>query len=241
MKRIHSKLSLFVLIFAATIFAADESQPEAGERALNAVESEAALKTLADSFKAHPTIRAKILSEIEDLAGKRTEEGELLLDRGAGHPARVLRTFTKPKPKAWLLDGSSIAECAPSQKKVFVKDLSAAPKMLAHIQAAMIGDIRALESIFTLKIFSKPGANGSTDWRFILDKKPGVSKYVHHRIEARMISGGLFFSEIHYVPDEGDELTEKFLELKDAGALTDADFTLKGSEGLERATERITE
>ena len=230
-----------VILFSAVIVticfsAEDAPAPEAGERALNAQESEVALRGIADAFKAHPAIRAKMTSEIEDLAGKRIEEGELLLFRDDTHPARVLRTFSKPKQKLWLLDGAEISEYVASKKTVFVKDLSAAPKTLKHIQAAMIGDVKALDAIFSIHVFSKPGA-----LRLVLDKKPKVSRYIHRRIEARIAEGGLFFSEIRYIPDEGDELTEKFSELKDAGALSDADFALKGIEGSERKVEKISE
>src|SRR5689334_7981701 len=99
---------LMVAVFAEfAVFAADGSPAaEAGERALSADESEKALHAIAETFKAHPYIRAKMQTEVDDLAGKRAEEGELLLDR----PARMLRRFTKPTPKAWLLDGAQISE-----------------------------------------------------------------------------------------------------------------------------------
>jgi hypothetical protein len=224
------------LLFGAALFAAEEPAPEPGEHALNAAETDAALKRISAIFKTHPTIRAKIRSEIEDLTGKRVEEGTLLLDRTEGQLTRVLRTFANPKPKAWLLNGATISQFVPSKKAVFVKDLSAVPKTLKHIQAAMTGDVKALDEIFTIRIFAKPDT-----WRLVLDKKPAVSKYIHRRIEARLAEHGVFFDSIHYIPDEGDELTETFLDAKDAGKLSDADFVLPGAEGVERKVEKISE
>ena len=231
-----SGVAVLALACFSAFSADDAPAPEPGERALNAKESDAALSGIAEAFKAHPTVRAKIRSEIEDLAGKRVEDGELLLDRSEGSPARVLRTFAKPKQKAWLLNGATISEYVASKKTVFVKDLSAAPKTLKHIQAAMTGDVHALEEIFTIRVFSKPGA-----LRLVLDKKPKVSHYIHRRIEARFTEGGMFFDQIRYIPDEGDEVTETFLELKDAGKLSDADFALQGTDGSERKVEKIAE
>ena len=50
------------------------SAPEAGERALTAEDGDKALRAIAETFKAHPYVRAKIRAEVEDLAGKRVEE-----------------------------------------------------------------------------------------------------------------------------------------------------------------------
>lgn len=236
----HRHCLALTVVLSATLFAADEPQAEPGERALSAAESDTALKRIAATFKAHATIRASIRCEIEDLAGKRIEEGTLLLDRTENRPARILRTFSKPKVKAWLLHGTLISEYVPSKKTVFVKDLSAAPKTIRHIQAALTGDVQALDEIFTIRIFSNLAAN-PVSLRLVLDKKQGVSKYIHRRIEARIIEGGLFFDQIHYIPDEGDELTENFLDTKDAGKLRDADFALPGAEGVDQKFEKITE
>ena len=51
----------------------------------------------------------------------------------------------------------------------------------------------------------------------------------------------MFFDQIHYIPDEGDELTETFSEFKDAGKLSDSDFALQGTEGSERKVDKIAE
>ena len=224
------------LTCAALISAAEEALPEVGEHALTIPETDAAIQRIAAAFKTHPTLRAKIRSEIEDLTGKRVEEGELLLDRTDGQPARVLRTFSKPKPKAWLLNDASVSEFVPSKKMVFVKDLSAVPKTLQNIRAAMTGDVKSLESLFTIRVFARPGA-----WRLVLDKKADVSKYIHRRIEARLADGGFFFTEIRYIPDEGDELTETFSDVRDAGKLSAADFVLPGANGIERKIEKVVE
>ncbi len=231
------------LFFALAALAADDAPtPEPGERELNAGELTKTVAGIANTFKAHPSIRAVIRSEIEDLAGKRVEEGELRMDRANPGAARVLRKFTKPTQKAWLLDGANISEVVPSQKKIFVKDLSGAPKFQKQIQAAMTGDIKALEDMFTVRIFSKPGEAGKpTAFRLVLDKKPGVSRHVHRRIEARIAEGGLFFDEIQYIPDEGDELTEKFLNIEDASKPSDADFALTGTEGFEKKVDVVKE
>lgn len=216
------------------VFCAEEvPSPEAGERALSAEEAEKALRTISETFKAHPYVRAKIRTEVEDLAGKRVEEGELLLDR----PARMLRRFSKPE-KAWLLEGAQISDYVPSQKSVFVKDFSGAPKMLKQIQAAMTGDVKALDSFFAVHVFSKVVEGKPAMLRLVLDKKAGVSRRLHRRIEARVAEGGLFFEQIHYVPDEGDEVLERFLEIKEMAKPADADFALPNV-GIERKVEKV--
>jgi len=229
-------LSLFC-VSIGMIAAAEPPAPEAGERELSAEESEKTLRAMGEAFKAHPYVRAIIKAEVEDLAGKRVEEGELLLER----PARMLRKFTKPAAKAWLLDGAQISEYAPTQKTIFVKDFSNAPKALARIQAAMTGDIKALEPLFAMHIFLKPGGEGKSSLlRVVLDKKTGASRRLHKRIQARIVEGGLFFDEIHYVPDEGDEVTERFSEIKEIAKPSDADFALP-NEWIERKVEKIEE
>jgi len=228
------------IVLTVCIRAAEEPRPELGERILTAAETEAALSAMSVVFKQHETVRATIRSEIEDLAGKRVEDGILLMDRGVTRPVRVLRTFSKPKSKAWLLNGTTISDVSASQKKVFVKDLNAAPNMIKTIQAAMTGDVKALDALFSIRVFSKSVA-GSNVLRLVLDKKPGLSKYVHRQIIARIAEGGLFFSEIRYIPDEGDELTETFSDVVDAGKLSDADFALTGTDGFERKVETISE
>ena len=69
---------LLLLALQVTSAAEDVPKPEPGERALNADEGGKALRGIAETFKAHPSVRAKIRTEVEDLAGKRVEEGELL-------------------------------------------------------------------------------------------------------------------------------------------------------------------
>ena len=103
--RMNLIISAFLLlaVFSLSNFSAE---PAAGERELTAAESETALRGIAETFKAYPNIKAKLVSEIEDLAGKRSEEGEFVLER----PVRVMRKFTKPSTKIWLLDGAFLFE-----------------------------------------------------------------------------------------------------------------------------------
>ena len=124
---------LFVLaVFAlscnltfSSLHAADEPAPSAlpGEALLSPADAEKILHEL-PAFKDPKPIKARIKTEVDDLLGARTDEGDLLLDR----PARVLRRFTKPSLKIWLLDGTQIQEYASRTKTLYVKDFAKAPR-----------------------------------------------------------------------------------------------------------------
>jgi hypothetical protein len=234
---IQPVLIALVLCVSLNRHAADDlpaPAPEPGEKELRGEELDQAFKTLAEIFQQAPAIKAKMTTEVEDLAGKRVEEGELILDR----PARAMRKYLKPSPKIWLLNGAQLEEYLPSQKKIQVKDFSGAPKLLKQIQAAMTGDLKALEPLFTIRIF-RMEQSGSL--RLVLDKKAGTSRRLYQRIQARMTRGGLFFNEIRYIPDEGDEVTERFSEIRAIPKPGDAEFSLPAGADIERSVEKISE
>lgn len=213
----NDKLLLALLTLALSL-AARNTCAESIEKELPPAETESALRALAIRFQSAPAVRAKIVSEIEDLVGKRTEEGEMLIER----PARVLRKFTKPTEKWWLLENGTLSEFARGQKSISVKDLTGAPNLLKQIQGAMTGDLTALAPSYAFKIFeSKDGTQ-----HLVMDRKPATSRRAYKRIEARIAPAAAFFHEIHYIPEEGDEITEKFLDIQTFKKFPDADFAL---------------
>lgn len=228
------KLTLALAVLNLSLIAA-ESLPEPGERELTADETAAALRTIAETFKASPIIQAKIVSELEDLAGKRIEEGEILIER----PARVSRKFSKPKLKFWVLDSALLSEYSDGQKSISVKDLSGVPAILKQIQGAMTGDLTALSPSYTIKIFAPKDITPLKALRVVLDKKPAASRRLYKRIETRISLGEKFFSEVRYIPEEGDEVTEKFTDIKTPEKSPAADFALPA--GIDQKIEKIAE
>ena len=204
------------------------------EEELNGAEAEAAVRDIAATFKDAPRIRAKIVSEIDDIAGTRSEEGVMLLER----PGKLLRRFTKPRQKTWLLNGAELIEYSAGQPTAMVKDFTGAPGLLKQIQGVMSGDFAALEASYAMKIF----AAGSKDkrWlRIVFDKKPGINKHNFKSIVALLGPGFKFFSTIRYIPDEGDTITEHFDDIKIVEQFDSADFELP--KGVERKVEKISE
>ena len=228
---------VFVLCLTIRVRAADSDvpQPLAGETMLAPAEAEKLLAEL-PAFKDPQPIKAHIKTEVADeLMGARVEEGELLLDR----PARVLRKFTKPSVKIWLLDGTLLSEYGAKTKKLYVKDFSQAPRALKLIQAAFTGDLKTLKELFDVCIF-KGSTDGQALYRFVLTRKGGGdSPALYKRIQARLYEKGLFFHEIEYVPESGDRVLERYTEIAAVAKPADKDFVLDLPEDVVRKTEVI--
>jgi hypothetical protein len=206
-----------LLVVCSFAVAGDVLTPEPGEKLLSAEEVAKVLAEL-PALKSTNCLKARIVTECDDLIGKRQEEGELLLDR----PTRVLRKFTKPSFKLWLLDGAQLQEYAPANKVLYVKDFAHAPRKLRLVQAAFTGDVKVLQELFTVSVFKKeqPAA-----YRFVLTKKPGADNPLDYRsIQARATEQGLFFSEIEFLPGEGDRTIERYTDIAVIPRPADKDF-----------------
>ncbi len=231
------KLSLavsFLLLLSPLSYAAETDgppQPLAGETQLTGAELE---KILAEhpAFKDPKPLKAHIKTEVADeLLGARVEEGELLLDR----PARVLRKFTKPSVKIWLLDGAQLSEYGAKTKKLYVKDFSKAPRALKLIQAAFTGDVTALKEVFDVYAFK-----GTSGYRFVLNRKSGGdSPALYKRIQARLEEKGLFFNEIEYLPESGDRVIERYTAIEAVAKPSDKDFALDVPADVDKKVEVI--
>jgi len=220
---------------AVALRAAEEPVPTPldGETLLTTADAEKVLHEL-PAFKNPQPLKARIKTEVDDLLGSRSDEGVLLLDR----PARVLRKFTKPSLKVWLLDGTKIQEYAAKSKMLYVKDFSQAPRALKLIQAAFTGDVKTLKEIFDVYTF-KSSKDGKDMYRFVLNRKTGSSGGIYRRIQARLLGEALFFHEIEYVPDAGDKVIERYLEISAVEKPSDADFALDVPADVTRKNETI--
>lgn len=237
---ILSWLLLLTLVCQNT-FAADSGsppKPETTEVALSSSETEKCLAELAEKFKATPFIKARMVVEIDDLLGTRSEEGEMLLD----HSGRILRKFTKPSLKIMLLNGAQLQEYSASRQTLYVKDFSKASKALKLLRAAATLDVKALEDLFDIQVLRGTHPKGERYCRFILTKKnSGDHPLLYKRIQARILENGLFFDEIEYQPESGDRVVERYLDIQAVPKLQDDDFTLKLPVDVHRKTEMIGE
>jgi hypothetical protein len=199
--------------------------PRKGEALLESADAEKVLAELSVRFKANPYLKAKMISKVDDLMGERTEEGELLLDRNG----RVLRKFTKPDQKIWLLNAGQLSEYVPKlRKEVAVKDFSKAPKKLELVQAAVTMDIRPLKQFFVVSVFRGPvGAETAAQQiRLVLTKNPECKEPLpYKRIEASIAATALLFREIQYIPDQGDTVTEWYSDVQKIEKPTDDAFS----------------
>lgn len=230
-----SLLALNLIATARAASADDPPAPLAGETTLSAAELEKALAEL-PVFKDQRPLKAHIKTEMADeLLGARVEEGELLLDR----PSRVLRKFTKPSLKIWMLDGAQLSEYGAATKKLYVKDFSQAPKALKLIQAAFTGDMKTLKERFDVFAF-KNTAGAEAAYRFVLNRKAGgESPGLYKRIQAKLGEKSLFFSEIEYQPENGDRVVERYSAITAVEKPSDADFKLELPADVERKSEVI--
>ena len=226
---VRSVVACTLLLLACSVaFAADKDVE------LSGAEKQRALTEL-PVFKNKGPITARIICEVDDLLGARKDEGELLLDRSG----RVLRKFTRPSLKIWLLSGSQIQEYAAARKTVYVKDFSQAPNVLKLIQSAFTGDLKGLESMFELQVF-RGGAENAPSYRFVMTRKASVENaQLYKRIELLAHENALFFHQIEYTPESGDKTTERYLDIKAAETISDKDFTLDLPQDIQRKTENI--
>jgi hypothetical protein len=211
-----------LLVLCSFAAAGDVLTPEPGEKLLSAEEVAKVLAEL-PALKSTACLKARIVTEVDDLVGKRQEEGELLLDR----PTRVLRKFTKPSFKLWLLDGAQLQEYAPANKVLYIKDFTHAPRKLRLVQAAFTGDVRVLQELFAVSVFRKGGDSKDqpASYRFVLTKKPGADNPLDYKsIQAKATEQGLFFSEIEFVPGDGDRTVERYTDIAVVPKPADKDF-----------------
>jgi len=235
--RQHVPGLLICAFLCAAAFSAEDPalKPAAGETRLEAVAGDRLLAEIAERFKASPSIKAKIQCELEDLAGKRVEEGELLLDR----PARLMRKFTKPSLKIWVLNESYIQEYLPKRKSLSTIDFGKAPQKLALLQSAVTLDVKALASVFNISIFESD-KSGAKNYRLLLTPKSDTKQPVpYKRIQARIADKALFFHEIEYVPQSGDPTLEKYTEIQAVEKLQEDAFVFEVPQDVKRKTEVV--
>jgi len=206
--------------------AAEGSAPaaEAGETLLSAVEVDKVLAEL-PVFKNQDCIKARIVSQWEDLLGPRKDEGELFLDR----PMRILRKFTKPSLKLWLMEGAQLQEYAPANKVLYIKDFSAAPRKLKLVRAFFSADIKTLSESFDVWVFRHEGERKDQPvcYRFVLMNKPGPEKVLECKsMQARVYENALFFHEIQFVPKRKEESStlERYFDIASVPKPSDQDF-----------------
>jgi hypothetical protein len=222
------------MFLVSHVMAAEQDvKPLAGETLLSAADADKLLTELL-VFKDKSSLKAQIVTEVDDLLGARKEEGELLLDRSG----RVLRKFTKPSLKVWLLDGTQIQEFSANRKMLYIKDFKQAPKALKLIQAAFTGNVKELNELFDLHVFRSSKENQNS-YRFLLLKKANADALLYKRIEAQVLESGLFFHQIEYLPESGDKTVERYLNIAATPMPSDRDFALEVPEGVQRKTELI--
>ncbi|MCY3020816.1 MAG: hypothetical protein NTW87_17505 [Planctomycetota bacterium] len=214
-------LAAAVWLGRAGAAAEDAPAPEAGETLLSAADAEKVIAEMR-AFKATGCIKARIVTEVDDLLGVRKEEGELLLDR----PTRVLRKFTRPAAKFWLLDGSQLQEYAPRKNVLYVKDFTLAPRKLKLIKAAFTGDMKTLQELFKVWVFRRPGGEkGPAAYRFVLTKgDDAASPLDYKRIQARLLENALFFHEFEFLPRDGDRTVERYSDIVAAAKPSEEEF-----------------
>ena len=209
---------------AQTRGAAAENTPaaEAGETLLTAAEVDKVLAEL-PVFKHQGCIKARIVSEGEDLLGPRKDEGELILDR----PTRILRKFTKPSFKFWLMDGAQLQEYAPANKVLYIKDFSAAPRKLKLVRAFFSADIKTLRESFSVWVFRRAGERGGPAGLlpFRAAEQAGAEKlWSCKSMQARVFDNALFFHEIQFVPKEGSATLERYFDIASVPRPSDKEF-----------------
>jgi hypothetical protein len=215
-------LSLLCALPAA-VTAQEKAEP--GEELVKDEAARKALAGITESFQKQPCVRARIVSEREDLVGKRREEGEMVLQR----PDRVLRRFGPPGQavKALRLEGPLLLEYVPREKGVVPRDFGQAPKALALARAALTLDTETLAQYFAIAVFRKPGTEGRpAQWRLVLTRRPEKAELpLAPRIQARLEEGAAFFSEIWKAGEGADDyVVEKYSDLRVEKDLTDRDF-----------------
>lgn len=220
------------VMFAASLLHAESSQPLAGEARLSGGDAEKILAEL-PAFKNPGPLKAKMVAETDDLMGARKDQGEILIDP----PSRVLRNFTKPKPKVWLLNGNVLQEYLPARKTLLTKDFSSAPQALKRIQSAFTGDLKGLRDVFDVAVFK----NAEKDaYRFVLVplKSEGA---MYKRIEAKLEAKALFFHEVTYVPESGDKVVEKYTEIQAVPKPGDDAFKLSVPDDVTVKTDKVSD
>ncbi|HYF49152.1 MAG TPA: outer membrane lipoprotein carrier protein LolA [Planctomycetota bacterium] len=231
---------LFIVIsvsIATCAFSADDPalKAAAGEKQLDGAATDKLLAQIAERFKKSPSIKAKILTEVDDLVGKRSEEGELLLDR----PSRVMRKFTKPSQKIWVLNETYIQEYLPNRKTLYTKDFSKAPQTLSLLQSAVTLDVKALTGLFNIGVFESTKENARS-YRLLLTPKADTKQPVpYKRIQARIGETGLFFHEIEYVPESGDATVEKYSDIQAVEKPKEDAFVFEVPQDVKRKTDVI--
>ena len=227
---VYSLIACSILLGLAAAGESDPAlTPATDERELSSTEAERVLGLVAENFKAHPHVRAHMRTEIDDLLGQRIEEGELCLSR----PDHIRRTFNQPALKVWLLNGPQLQEYSARSKMVRTKDFSKMPDALALLQAALTLDLKVLAAHFAIHMFENTGQTGHL--RLVLTKKPGGSRWLaYKRIQVRLALDSPLYSEIEYVPENGDRTLERYTGIQTLPAMNEQDFVLDLPAGVER-------
>lgn len=239
MDNMHAKLCAIGVLALAVwsgLARAEAPAAEKGETLLAPADAEKVLAELAARFKAAPALKARIVTEMEDLVGTRKEEGELLLDR----PGRMLRKFSKPSARVQALIDDRFVEYLPALKKLAVKDFSRAPHALQLVQAAFTVDAKALSEMFSLAVFEKTTPEGHA-YRLVLTKKPEVKRALYSSIQARIAPKEIFFHEIEYYPEGGEKIVERYLDIQPVAKPIAADFAIDVPADVARQTDIVND
>lgn len=224
---------LAAVLILACVARAGEPAPLDGETKLASADVDRVLSEL-PAFKNPQALKAKIVAETDDLMGMRKEEGELLISP----PTQVLRTFTKPKQKTWVLNGNLLQVYLPARKSLYVTDFSNAPKTLKRIQNAFTGDLKSLRELFEIHVFSS--AEGKA-YRFVLVPAKGESAAGYKRIQAKLAADALFFHEIAYEPESGDKVVERYSGMEAVAKPDAAAFELKVPDDVTRKVDKVSD
>jgi len=228
----RSLVAVILIVAFASAFAG-EPAPLEGETKLSSAEVDRVLAEL-PAFKDPKPLKAKIVAETDDLMGMRKEEGELLISP----PTQVLRTFTKPKAKTWVLNGNVLQVYLPARKSLFVTDFSNAPKTLKRIQNAFTGDLKSLRELYEIHVFS---SNEGKAYRFVLLPAKGESAAGYKRIQAKLAADALFFHEIAYEPESGDKVVERYSGIEGVAKPDAATFELKVPDDVTRKVDKVSD
>jgi hypothetical protein len=231
---------LAALAFACGLSLAAENndsplKPQPGETLLAADKAQKVLADIAERFKASPAVKARVVTESDDeLLGRRKTEGELLLDRSG----RVLRKFTKPA-STQVLDGDTFQEYLPKLKKLFVKDFSKAPRALRLLRAALTADLKLLSEVFEINVFEAAKGDARA-FRIVLLRKADANQPLPYtRIQGRIRSGALFYSEIEYLPEGSTPVLERYLDVEAIDAPKAEAFALEVPAGVTRQVDVV--
>ena len=213
------------------------------EKRLEKEEAEKVLTELSDRFFKQTYLRAKIAMDVDDLLGRVTKLGVLLIKR----PDKVMRQFDgAPNTHiVWLFDGRTSMEFNNATKKVSVRDFSKAPKKQELFRAAMTVDLPKLQVYFDIAVYKKEGlAEAPAEFRFVLTPNPAAGNPLHfERIQLLLTDGAPFFRQVDriYQANKGNSAQERYFEIKEEQSIPDQEFRDPLLERSLKEIERVTD